>query len=132
MDMIGKGPGNKGAVWVARKVPDGYISAHANAARIRQFPLNDPENTLYAPDVISFAREQGLVRRQGRGLQLRRHLRPADYGARALLRRARLVHVQRAARRSDLLPSDWVTGVDGRRAAAAVDQAGQEADRAPT
>jgi dipeptidase len=59
MDMIGKGPGNKGAVWVARRVPDGYITGHANAARIRQFPLDDPENTLYAPDVISFAREKG-------------------------------------------------------------------------
>lgn len=59
MDLIGKGPGNRGAVWVARKVPDGYISGHANAARIRQFPLNDKKNTLYAPDVISFAREQG-------------------------------------------------------------------------
>lgn len=58
-EMIGKGPNNKGAVWVARKIPDGYISGHANAARIRQFPLNDPENTIYSPDVISFAREQG-------------------------------------------------------------------------
>jgi dipeptidase len=59
MEMIGKGPGNKGAVWVARKVPDGYICAHANAARIRQFPLKDKKNTLYASDVISFARERG-------------------------------------------------------------------------
>ena len=59
MDLIGKGPENKGAVWVARRVPDGYISGHANAARIRQFPLNDSDNTLYAPDVIDFAREQG-------------------------------------------------------------------------
>jgi len=59
MDLIGKGPGNRGAVWVARKVPDGYISGHANAARIRQFPLDDKKNTLYAPDVISFARDQG-------------------------------------------------------------------------
>jgi dipeptidase len=59
MDMIGKGPGEKGALWVARRVPDGYISGHANAARIRQFPLDEPKTTLYAPDVISFAREKG-------------------------------------------------------------------------
>ncbi len=59
MDLIGKGEGNKGIVWVARRVPDGYICAHANQARISTFPLNDPENCMYAPDVISFAREKG-------------------------------------------------------------------------
>ena len=59
MDLIGKGPDNKGIVWVARRVPDGYICAHANQARISTFPLNDPENCLYAPDVITFAREKG-------------------------------------------------------------------------
>ena len=58
-EIIGKGPGRKGAVWVARRIPDGYISAHANYPRIRQFPLNDPANCLYARDVISFAREKG-------------------------------------------------------------------------
>lgn len=59
LEMIGKGEGQKGAVWVARRLPEGYLSAHANQARIRQFPLNDPENTLYSKDVISFAREKG-------------------------------------------------------------------------
>lgn len=59
MELVGKGPGRKGAVWVARRIPDGYISGHANNPRIHQFPLDDPENTLYSPDVISFAREMG-------------------------------------------------------------------------
>ena len=59
MDLIGKGPDNKGIVWVARRVPDGYICAHANQARISTFPQNDPENCIYAPDVITFAREKG-------------------------------------------------------------------------
>jgi len=59
MEMIGKGPGNKGAVWVAQRIPDGYISGHANQSRITTFPKNDPENCLYAPDVITFAREKG-------------------------------------------------------------------------
>lgn len=70
MEMIGKGTEmvtkrgktnnkNKGAVWVAVRIPDGYVSGHANQARIRQFPLDDPENCLYAPDVIDFAREKG-------------------------------------------------------------------------
>ena len=59
MDLIGKGKDQKGIVWVARRVPDGYICSHANQARISTFPLNDPENCMYAPDVITFAREKG-------------------------------------------------------------------------
>jgi dipeptidase len=60
LEMIGKGPGRKGAVWVARRVPDGHVSAHANHPRIRQFPRNDPKGTLYAKDVVAFARERGF------------------------------------------------------------------------
>lgn len=59
MELIGKGEAEKGAVWVARRVPDGYICAHANQARITTFPLDDPQNCLYSPDVISFARRMG-------------------------------------------------------------------------
>ena len=59
MEIIGPGPGGEGANWVAMKIPDGYISAHANKARIGEFPLNDPENCIYAKDVISFAIEKG-------------------------------------------------------------------------
>lgn len=66
MELIGKGfraseDGNarKGIVWVARRLPDGYICAHANQSRISTFPLDDPANCLYSPDVISFAREMG-------------------------------------------------------------------------
>ncbi len=58
MELIGKGKADKGAVWVARRVPDDCISGHANHSRIHRFPLKDKE-TLYSPDVISFAREQG-------------------------------------------------------------------------
>jgi dipeptidase len=59
MEIIGKGEGQLGAVWVAMKVPDGYICGHANQARITQFPLNDTVNCLYSKDVISFARSKG-------------------------------------------------------------------------
>ncbi len=59
LEMSGKGKGNKGAVWVAVRIPDDCVSAHANQARIQQFPLNDPDNCIYAKDVISFAREKG-------------------------------------------------------------------------
>ena len=55
MEIIGKGNYELGAVWVARRVPDGFVCAHANQARITQFPLNSSD-TLYSPDVISFAR----------------------------------------------------------------------------
>ncbi len=59
MEMIGKGPGGHGAIWVAVRIPDGYISCHANKARIGEFPSNDPENCIYSDDVISFAIEKG-------------------------------------------------------------------------
>lgn len=60
LEMIGKGSGEKGAVWVARRVPEGYICAHANQARIQTFPLNDPENCKYSADVVDFARRKGF------------------------------------------------------------------------
>ncbi len=59
LEMIGKGENNTGAVWVARRVPDGMISCHANQSRIGEFPLDDPKNCLYSKDVISFAIEKG-------------------------------------------------------------------------
>ncbi|MEN8225081.1 MAG: C69 family dipeptidase [Bacteroidota bacterium] len=75
MELIGKGEGHKGAIWVARRIPEGYISAHANQARITTFPLADGKTSIsfddrdkifdtdieciYAPDVISFARDKG-------------------------------------------------------------------------
>jgi dipeptidase len=62
MELIGKGPGAKGIVWVAARVPDGMISAHANMSRITTFPLDDPENWLYAPDVVDFAVLKGFYK----------------------------------------------------------------------
>ncbi len=59
LEMVGKGTGGKGALWVAQRIPDGYICAHANHARITTFPKNDPENCLYSKDVISYARAKG-------------------------------------------------------------------------
>ncbi len=81
MEMIGKGPNNKGAVWVARKIPDGYISAHANQARITTFPLNNDKNCLYAHDVISFAREQGYFDGKNKDFSFADAYAPLDYGA---------------------------------------------------
>ena len=89
MDLIGKGPDNKGIVWVARRVPDGYICAHANQARISTFPLNDPENCIYAPDVISFAREKGYFKGEDKDFSFCDAYAPLDFsGMRACEARA--------------------------------------------
>ena len=80
MDIVGKGSDNKGIVWVARRIPDGYICAHANQARITRFPLDDPENCLYAPDVISFAREKGWFEGEDADFSFRDAYNPVDFG----------------------------------------------------
>lgn len=81
LELIGKGEGNKGAVWVAVKIPDGYISAHANQSRITTFPLNDSENCMYAPDVISFAREKGYFAGKDSEFDFSAAYAPIDFGA---------------------------------------------------
>jgi dipeptidase len=59
MEMIGPGEGGEGAVWVAMRVPDGYVCCHANKARIGEFPLDDLENCVYSENVMSLAIEKG-------------------------------------------------------------------------
>jgi len=81
MELIGKGENNKGAVWVAVKIPDGYVSAHANQARITQFPLKDKENCLYSEDVISFAREKGYFNGKNKDFSFADAYAPLDFGA---------------------------------------------------
>jgi dipeptidase len=78
MDLIGKGPGVKGALWVARRVPDGYVAAHANQPRIHQFPRDDPKNCLYAEDVVSFARKKGWYEGEDEDFSFAAVYAPAD------------------------------------------------------
>ena len=59
MEMMGKGAGFKGAVWVALRIPDDAICAHANQSRIGKFNMKDKKNVMYAKDVVSFARSKG-------------------------------------------------------------------------
>ena len=99
MELIGKGPGNKGAVWVARRIPDGYISGHANHPRITTFPLadgkksitskqldriNNPEvETVYAYDAIEVARKSGWFKGQDKDFSFSDVYAPLDFsGAR--------------------------------------------------
>ena len=80
LEMSGKGVGNKGAVWVAVRIPDDCISAHANQARIHQFPLNDKENCLYSNDVISFARSKGYFSGKDSEFSFAKVYNPLDWG----------------------------------------------------
>lgn len=79
MDLVGKGQ-KKGIVWVARRVPDGYICAHANQSRITRFPQDDPENCIFAPDVVSFARENGWFEGEDKDFSFRDAYNPLDFG----------------------------------------------------
>ena len=81
MDLIGKGPGRKGVVWVAVRIPDDCISGHANHSRIHQFPLKDKDNCLYSKDVISFAREKGYFSGKDKDFSFADAYAPADFGA---------------------------------------------------
>lgn len=86
MELIGKGdstndPSRKGIVWVAYRIPDGCISAHANQARITKINFNDPENCLYAEDVISFARKNDLYNGSDKDFSFCDTYAPADFGA---------------------------------------------------
>jgi dipeptidase len=83
MEIIGKGEGEKGAVWVAQRIPDGYISGHANQARITTFPLNDEANCLFSKDVIAFAREKGWFDGKNKDFSFSDIYAPVDFsGAR--------------------------------------------------
>ena len=91
MELIGKGPGRKGAVWVARRVPDDCISAYANSSRIRQFPQAKKIDKkkgfgivegecMYSADVISFAREMGWYDGADKDFSFREAYGPLDFG----------------------------------------------------
>ena len=92
MELIGKGPGRKGAVWVAMRVPDDCISAYANSSRIRQFPQAKKADKkkgfcivegecMYSADVISFAREMGWYEGPDKDFSFREAYGPLDFSA---------------------------------------------------
>jgi len=112
MDLIGKNAENPGAVWVARRIPDGFISAHANQARIRQFPLNDKKNCLYAPDVIDFAREMGYYQGTDEDFSFVDAYSPLSY-SKLRFCEARVYAMFNRAAPSLNLSMDYVKGVAG-------------------
>ncbi|WP_423128582.1 dipeptidase [Gaoshiqia sp. Z1-71] len=87
LEMIGKGKYEKGAVWVARLVPDGYVSGHANQARITTFPFqkkndwSDPKQTVYhSGDVISFAKKHGFYKGNDASFSFSDVYNPLNFG----------------------------------------------------
>jgi dipeptidase len=87
MEMVGRGKSRKGAIWVARLVPDGYVSGHANHARITTFSLqktndwNNPKQTVYhSPDVVSFAKEHGFYQGKDDEFSFADVYNPLDFG----------------------------------------------------
>ena len=92
MELIGKGPGRKGAVWVAMRVPDDAVCAYANASRIRQFPQAKKADKklgfcvvdgvcMYSADVISFAREMGYYTGSDADFSFREAYGPLDFSS---------------------------------------------------
>jgi len=81
LEMVGKGAHNKGAVWVAERIPDDCISAHANQARITTFPYDDKNVCMYSEDVIAFAREKGYFKGKNKDFSFSDTYAPLDYVA---------------------------------------------------
>jgi dipeptidase len=82
MEMIGKGPGIRGANWVAVRIPDDCISAHANQSRITHFDLKDKKNVRYSKDIIKFAREKGyFTGKKDSDFSFRDAFAPSDFSA---------------------------------------------------
>lgn len=114
LEIIGRGPNEKGILWVAARVPDGCISASANMARITTFPRDDPDNWLFAPDVVEFAIAKGYYDPERDGEFSWRHAYHPDPSASS--KRAcgtRVWSIHRRAAPSGTWSTDWHRGVEG-------------------
>ncbi|NRB28199.1 MAG: C69 family dipeptidase, partial [Roseibacillus sp.] len=114
MDLIGKGPDAKGAVWVAARVPDDCITVCANMGRITTFPMDDPENWLFSEDVVDFAVNKGFYEpKSGRPFSFRDAYHPGinDYYVRACAGRVWSVYRRAAPNRN--FSDDFFRGIDG-------------------
>lgn len=112
LEMVGRGKEQKGALWVAYKLPDGTISAHANQARIRRFPLNDPSTALYSKDVIAFARQKGWFKGKDDAFSFADTYAPLSFGALRACE-ARVWSIFRRAAPSLKIPIDFVKAEKG-------------------
>ena len=79
MELIGKGKVEKGAVWVATRVPDDCIADHANQARFTIINFKDKENWMWSKDVVSFARKQGYFEGKDKDFNFQEAYAPYDF-----------------------------------------------------
>lgn len=79
MEMVSKGMKEKGVVWVAIRIPDDCIAAHANQSRIHHIPFDDKDNCLYSPDVVSFARKMGYFEGKDNDFSFSKAYAQSDY-----------------------------------------------------
>ena len=79
MEMVSKGMKEKGAVWVAIRIPDDCIAAHANQSRIHHIPFDDKNNCLYSPNIISFARKMGYFEGKDNDFSFSKAYAQSDY-----------------------------------------------------
>ena len=112
LEMMGRGKGQTGALWVAYQLPDGTISAHANQARIRRFPLNDPATAFYSKDLIPFARAKGWFKGEDKSFSFADTYAPLSFGALRACE-ARVWSIFRRAAPSLKLPIDFVKAEKG-------------------
>ncbi|MBK8976610.1 MAG: C69 family dipeptidase [Planctomycetes bacterium] len=114
MEIIGRGPGVDGILWVAARVPDGSIAVHANMSRIGEFPRDDPDNWRFAPDVVEFATAHGYYDpAAGRPFNWRHAFHPDDSPAARRVCAAREWSVLRRAAPSLNLSPDYHRSVPG-------------------
>ena len=79
MELIGKGKVEKGAVWVAQRIPDDCIAAHANQARFTTINFKDKENWMWSKDVVTFARNQGYFEGKDKDFNFQEAYAPYDF-----------------------------------------------------
>jgi dipeptidase len=114
MELIGRGPGQKGILFVAGRVPDGCISASANMARITTFPRDDPDDWMCSPDVVEFAQQRGWYDPARDGEFSWRHAyhpSPSKVSRRSC--GTRIWSIYRRAAPGQEWSADWHRGVDG-------------------
>jgi dipeptidase len=112
MELIGKGEHGKGAVWVAARVPEGYIAAHANQARIRKINWKDTQNWMWSDDVVDFARQMGWFSGKNEDFSFVDAYNPLDCES-LLLCEGRVWSIYNRAAPSQKFPAEYWRCVEG-------------------
>ncbi|HBT75340.1 MAG TPA: hypothetical protein DEB39_00100 [Planctomycetaceae bacterium] len=117
LEIVGTGrdatPEEGKCVWVAKRVPDGQISVHANQARIREFPMDDPDHCLFSKNVVLFATARGYYDPEsGTPFRFDEAYAPADAKSKRVCE-SRVWSVFRRAAPSQTFSPDYHRGVRG-------------------